>query len=316
MNHQLYHLDNNKLRPIPFNELEEGLKGDNYYWLHVKASDRAQLAEFMHKMEFQGQHLEHITNPETSLNILMSEDSISYNLVVPGANDIYSRSFISFLVKPKIFITLTEVDNHYFDSIYHDINNNFFQFDLDPYLLMYYMFNEVLKFNMNCVIGERKKVTQFNKALDKDEIEIEDILKLKHNLGELSSIMDDQYIAITSLPKLNWVSQTTELEKEFQNLNQGFINVQDSIDRLEQKVNNLHLHCQLMLQEKGNKRLNMLTIVQAIFVPLTLMTGVYGMNFVNMPELQYENGYFVFIGLMVLIVVVELIIFYKNGWFD
>lgn len=316
MNHQLYILDNNQLKPIPYNVLNDGLESDKFYWLHLKLSDRNQISEFFDDFNFQEEHLKHVESPDSALNFLMSENSISYNLVVPGVSNIYNREFISFLVQPNIFITLTKEENHYFDSIYHDINNNFFKFELNPYLLMYYMFNEVLKFNMNCVISERKKVNRLNKKLDDDTIELEDILKLKHDLGELSSIMDDQYIAISSLPKLNWVAQNNELQKEFNNLNQGFIHVQNSIDRLEQKVNNLHLHCQLVLQEKGNRRLNTLTIVQAIFVPLTLMTGIYGMNFVNIPEVQNPNGYYIFMALMVVIIIIELIIFKKKGWFD
>lgn len=71
-----------------------------------------------------------------------------------------------------------------------------------------------------------------------------------------------------------------------------------------------------MLQEKVNKRLNTLTIVNAIFVPLTLISGIYGMNFLNMPELDNTNAYFVVLGVMAFIVIVELLFFWKNGWFD
>jgi magnesium transporter len=71
-----------------------------------------------------------------------------------------------------------------------------------------------------------------------------------------------------------------------------------------------------MLQEKGNKRLNILTIVQAIFVPLTLIAGIYGMNFTNMPELNWTFSYFTVLGIMGLTILVELLWFKKRGWFD
>jgi magnesium transporter len=35
-----------------------------------------------------------------------------------------------------------------------------------------------------------------------------------------------------------------------------------------------------------------LTIVSAIFIPLTFIAGIYGMNFEHMPELKYQNGYY------------------------
>jgi Mg2+ and Co2+ transporter CorA len=71
-----------------------------------------------------------------------------------------------------------------------------------------------------------------------------------------------------------------------------------------------------MLHEKGNKRLNTLTIVQAIFVPLTLIAGIYGMNFSRMPELNWPSGYFLILGFMGILVLFELWWFKKRGWFD
>jgi len=43
-----------------------------------------------------------------------------------------------------------------------------------------------------------------------------------------------------------------------------------------------------------NEIMKTLTIVSAIFIPLTFIVGVYGMNFDNMPELRYQNGYFIY----------------------
>ena len=68
--------------------------------------------------------------------------------------------------------------------------------------------------------------------------------------------------------------------------------------------------------ELANRRLNVLTIVQAIFVPLTLIAGIYGMNFSVMPELGWPNGYFAALALMGVIAVGELWLFYRSGWFD
>jgi magnesium transporter len=54
--------------------------------------------------------------------------------------------------------------------------------------------------------------------------------------------------------------------------------------------------------------------VSAIFIPLTFIAGVYGMNFENMPELKKKNGYFVVVGIMFLIGVILCIYFIKKGW--
>jgi magnesium transporter len=58
-----------------------------------------------------------------------------------------------------------------------------------------------------------------------------------------------------------------------------------------------------------------LTILSVIFIPLTFLAGIYGMNFHNMPELKSENGYFILLGIMVLVTVISVWYFKRKKWF-
>ena len=66
---------------------------------------------------------------------------------------------------------------------------------------------------------------------------------------------------------------------------------------------------------KMNEIMKTLTIISAIFIPLTFIVGVYGMNFENMPELREKNGYFIVMGTMFLLVIALIIYFKKRRWF-
>ncbi|PKM94099.1 MAG: magnesium and cobalt transport protein CorA [Firmicutes bacterium HGW-Firmicutes-1] len=65
-----------------------------------------------------------------------------------------------------------------------------------------------------------------------------------------------------------------------------------------------------------NKNMMLLTVITAIFIPLTFIVGVYGMNFKYMPELEMKSGYFIVLGGMLVIVVLMIIWFKMKGWFD
>lgn len=65
---------------------------------------------------------------------------------------------------------------------------------------------------------------------------------------------------------------------------------------------------------KLNKIIKVLTIVTVALLPLTLVAGIYGMNFENMPELKTPNGYYMVLGIMGLIVVVLITFFRKIKW--
>jgi magnesium transporter len=63
-----------------------------------------------------------------------------------------------------------------------------------------------------------------------------------------------------------------------------------------------------------NEVMKVLTIMASIFIPLTFIVGVYGMNFEYIPELQYRNGYFYVWGVMIAIFIGLLFYFKKKGW--
>lgn len=108
----------------------------------------------------------------------------------------------------------------------------------------------------------------------------------------------------------------------------GFGDLRESLDRLIFYTDNiyeditglLNLHIALMSQKtneasyKTNEIMRVLTAVSIFFLPLNFIAGIYGMNFVNMPELKTENGYFITLGVMVLVAIAILAWIYKKAW--
>lgn len=68
------------------------------------------------------------------------------------------------------------------------------------------------------------------------------------------------------------------------------------------------------LSQKMNETMKVLTTVATIFIPLTFIAGIYGMNFEYMPELKYRNGYFIVWGIMSLIFIGSLFYFKRRKW--
>jgi magnesium transporter len=68
------------------------------------------------------------------------------------------------------------------------------------------------------------------------------------------------------------------------------------------------------ISNRLNEVMKVLTIIATIFMPLTFLAGVYGMNFKYMPELEWHWGYFAVWGLMITIAIIMLIYFRKKKW--
>ncbi len=68
------------------------------------------------------------------------------------------------------------------------------------------------------------------------------------------------------------------------------------------------------VSNRMNEVMKVLTIIATIFIPLTLVAGIYGMNFDYMPELHWRWGYFVVLGLMVAVTAAMILYFKRKNW--
>ena len=86
----------------------------------------------------------------------------------------------------------------------------------------------------------------------------------------------------------------------------------DYVQRRLEALLNQHM---IDRQTRMDGRVRVLTIVSAVILPLTLIAGIYGMNFPNMPELQYGFAYFAVLTIMVVLAGGMIGFFYWKGWF-
>ena len=91
--------------------------------------------------------------------------------------------------------------------------------------------------------------------------------------------------------------------------------LQNHVHLLQDNVLQLRELYQSMQDAKQNKIMCILTVVTTLFLPLTLLTGWYGMNFSYMPELQWKYSYFVVIAIALITVIAEIIYFKKKKFF-
>jgi len=100
----------------------------------------------------------------------------------------------------------------------------------------------------------------------------------------------------------------------FRDVYDHLIQVSENIDIYREMIWSLMDMYMTTISNKMNEVMKVLTIIATIFIPLTFIAGIYGMNFEYMPELQYRYGYFVLWGIMILMFLAMLIYFRKKKW--
>ena len=92
------------------------------------------------------------------------------------------------------------------------------------------------------------------------------------------------------------------------------IQISENIDISREMIWGLMDMYMTTISNKMNEVMKVLTIIASIFIPLTFLAGIYGMNFEYIPELKHRNGYFVLWGVMIFIFVALLIYFKRKKW--
>lgn len=90
--------------------------------------------------------------------------------------------------------------------------------------------------------------------------------------------------------------------------------IQDTLDLYREMSMSLMEMYMSNMSNKMNEVMKVLTIMASIFIPLTFIAGIYGMNFKYMPELEHPMGYPVVLAIMGGLVVVMLLYFRKKKW--
>lgn len=140
---------------------------------------------------------------------------------------------------------------------------------------------------------------------------------MQHNsyLRRLAMLCDEQRDAITSWREHTDVEFDDHLAVRYTDLVEHIERVMKFANEQKGEVDALIQMHFSAVAHRTNEIVRVLTVISAIFLPLTLVAGIFGMNFEYMPELKLHNAYFIALAGMVGLAVVMLLLFRKKRWF-
>jgi magnesium transporter len=136
------------------------------------------------------------------------------------------------------------------------------------------------------------------------------ILELRKELLDFKRSIDPLKEAINTMTR----EQDEEIAKYYRDLHDHIIYESENLNMYREMLSNMLELYHSNQQMKMNQIMKVMTIMTTIFVPLTFLVGVYGMNFDNMPELHTSNGYYYVWGFMLVIVGFMLLYFQRKRW--
>jgi len=134
-----------------------------------------------------------------------------------------------------------------------------------------------------------------------------EVLKIRRSVMPLREV-------INRLEKIEHPIINEKTRNFIRDLYDHIVHVNESIESYREMVWSLLDMYMTIISNKMNEVMKVLTIIATIFIPLTFIAGIYGMNFDYIPELHYKYAYFILWGFMIFIFLMMLIYFRKKKW--
>ena len=149
-----------------------------------------------------------------------------------------------------------------------------------------------------------------------DTVDVAEIMRARSELLAIDRVVSEQIPCTSALCTTDKPFFRVKDARDYMNCALSNLQRLDkSVDRLDKRIESLRLAFQSNAQDKTNQRLAVLTILSAVFLPISFLVGVWGMNF-DQPETKLPFAYPVALGVMALIAAGLCVYFRKTGWFE
>ncbi len=284
----------------------------NFLWIDLNDVDEEIEYQLEDYLKIYIQEEEEMVEIEMSSRYMETVDSLVVNMNFILSN--YEREPVSFILKNNILITVRGEDLISFQETIIKMFANPRNFTTG-----YHVFLALLETRIEMDADMIEKLTQQITTLsnsisikEADEKLLMEIKDLQEKTMLLRENVIDKQRAVTNMLKSELIpnelhARLTILVKDINSL---FEHTRFCFDRLDYLQDTFLAYVNV----EQNKIIKMFTVISVIFMPPTLIASIYGMNFKIMPELDWEYGYLISIGFMVLSVSVILYVFKRKKW--
>lgn len=325
---QLFSFDANDL--VEYNEfhvsqLEKCIDFSKVNWLNVHGLNETEtiksIGDYLKVDSFM---LSDILNTTKRTKIDEYHDVLFFNIksLLPATDDKITVEQISFLLKKDILVSFQEKRSDFFTHIRERIRTHSgIVRDKKADYLLYLLLDAVMENFYITIENEEDKVEvliNLSKTTSRPEI-LEQVEKHRDNFNFLKRSIIPLRDSLYSIKSMKDDNVFNAIEPEnysfFSRLHQKCLELLEQIDydlTTLESASNFYFSSQ---SHKMNEVMKTLTVVSVFFMPLTFIVGVYGMNFDNMPELHWQYGYFIILGIMFVLLLGMIYYFKKRKWY-
>lgn len=257
-------------------------------------------------------------------NRLYSEDGVSYLTATVLGHTTHNRPVArsaTFILTEKTLVTVRYHEMTAFDLLKIRLTTARSRIQT-PMALLIEMIETIIAHDADVLEDLGADLDEVSHKIFNHEDATSDLKSCIHTLGRKGDVIGKLKESLLSLDRLlaymavvlNSKTQNTEARLAVKTLSRDLSGLADYASFLSNKVNFLLDATLGMITNAQNGIIKIFSVAAVIFLPPTLIASIYGMNFVHMPELQWQYGYPMALGLMVFSAIAPYLFFKARKW--
>ncbi len=294
-------------RVIPLTEVRAAMEAGRFCWIDVDVNDVVLARSVLSGLGLVAEEiLEAALTHEPATQLGRYDDYL--HLVVTGCRlqgHHFDLERVDVVIGERFMLTLHKGGTHFLTVIKKQYKQDFYRFAKSPSFLVYELWDHLIENYLAVQKQFEERVSDLQQALmkDVDDAVFARISELGADLLHFRKVVLPARSVLTELStrKSLFISEATQpfLGNMVGTLERVLGDLLVDRDILSESLN-LYMS---IVGHKTNRVMNRLTVVSVIFLPLTFLCGVYGMNFEILPETKWEHGYAFFWSVAGLIVI-------------
>ncbi|WP_423406752.1 magnesium/cobalt transporter CorA [Heyndrickxia sp. MSNUG] len=187
----------------------------------------------------------------------------------------------------------------------------------DPSLVLYHVIDKIVDnyFPLVYKIEDLLNEIDENSAGRSMEELLEDLFDTRHELLSLRHTITPMRDLVYRMINSHRLADILARKVYFNDIHDHLLRLGEKVEASRELTTDIRDSYLSMNSHETNRVMKVLTVITTIFMPLTFIAGIYGMNFENMPELNWQYGYFGALFTMSIIGLTMFLWFRKKGWF-
>ena len=312
------HLEEHDIAAVT--ELKELLEDNTVCWIDVQGlGDEEVLREFADLFSIHSLALEDIVNvPHRPKVERFEKHTLCITRMALLRDEGIESEQISLFVGPDYVLTFQERSGDVFDPIRNRIRQGgSILRSSGPSYLAYALLDAVIDgyYPILETFGEKLEAFEDEVMANPHPSVLHEIHQAKRDLLTIRRTIWPQREAVNALIRDENPLITETVRVHLRDCYDHCVQIMDAVETYRELAGGLMDVYLSSIGNRQNEVMKVLTIMASIFIPLTFMAGIYGMNFENMPELHSTWGYPLLLVAMVVVAVGMIVYFRRKGWF-